>query len=239
MRINQFIAHAGICSRRKAEDLVISGRVTLNGEPVTELSTRVNPDSDDVRVDGQRVETESDLVYFMLWKPQRVVCSADDEKGRENVVDLIDTPMRIYPVGRLDFLTTGLILLTNDGELTHRLSHPSFEIDKSYRVIVRPPLRSADIQKLAAGIEIGDGETTHPCDISIVHQSLEKMTLSITLHEGRNRQIRRMMEAVDRSVEQLHRFAYGPLTLNGLNYGSYRPLNRLEINSLKQMVNLV
>ena len=225
MRLNAWLARAGVASRRKADELIKAGRVTVNGRP-GELNTFVAA-GDDVRLDGTPLERQH-VAYVLLHKPRAVVTTASDPQGRPTVVGLVAHPTRIVPVGRLDAETTGALLLTNDGELAHRLAHPRYQVDKVYEVVTQRPLSDAQLERLQTGVELEDGPTA-PAAV----RRLGPNRIELTLHEGRNRQVRRMVEAVGDRVLELHRSRYGPLTLEGLEPGAWRELEASEVRRLR------
>lgn len=229
MRLAKFLAGAGVASRRASEEIIRDGRVTIDGEVVDDPARDVD-ESNTVTVDGQPVgQRAAQLVVYALNKPSGVVSTAKDPQRRPTVVALIGGPLRLYPVGRLDADTTGLILLTNDGELAHRLTHPKFEVDKTYRAVVRnPPVRGETLDVLRAGVELDDGKTA-PARVVRVKPD----TLEITIHEGRKRQVKRMCEHVGHRVVSLQRIRFGPLQLGELKLGSYRRLNEREVSLLR------
>jgi 23S rRNA pseudouridine2605 synthase len=216
VRLNAFLARGGVASRRGAEELIRAGRVTVNGEPAG-LATFVER-GDDVEVDGRRVELEP-LAYVLLHKPAGVVTTARDPQGRPTVVGLVDHPRRIVPVGRLDADTTGALLLTNDGELAHRLAHPRYEVDKVYVADVEGEPSDAALRALAEGVELEDGRTA-PARI----RRLCPSRVELTIHEGRKHQVKRMCEAVGHPVIHLHRSSYAGLGVEGLELGEWREL---------------
>ncbi len=227
MRIAKFLADAGVASRRAAEELVRGGRVALDGELLTDVATDVDPDAR-VTLDGVPVAPVLERVVVALHKPLGVVSTAADPQGRPTVVELVASPLRLYPVGRLDIDTSGLILLTNDGSLAHRLTHPSFEVGKTYRAVVRrPPVREPAIRSLRRGVTLDDGATA-PAGV----RRLAPDTLEITIHEGRHRQVRRMCEAVGHPVAALERVAIGRLALGRLATGAHRRLSSAEVAAL-------
>lgn len=235
-RLQKVISQSGIASRRQAEKLILEGRVSLNGKTVTELGTKVAIGRDKVRIDGKLIESEK-LIYLLFYKPKGVVTTLHDPQGRKNIKEFIkEIPQRVYPVGRLDYNTEGLLLLTNDGELTHSLIHPSKKVDKVYlaRVVGRPPEEKLDL--LRAGIQLEDGVTS-PAIIKQKKYDKDKneTLLEITIHEGKNRQIRRMCETIGHPVNQLKRIQFAFLTLEGLKRGRYRQLSSLEVEELKAM----
>ena len=229
MRLAKHLAHAGVASRRAAEQLIFHGHVTVGGKVVTDPATDVDG-SKPITVDGRPVGgTEQERAVYILNKPPGVVSTSHDTHGRKTVVDLVHAERRLYPVGRLDADSTGLILLTDDGELAHRLTHPSFEVPKTYRAVVRnPPVREPALRKLREGIELDDGRTS-PAKVRKISSS----ELEITVHEGRKRQIRRMCEAIDHRVESLERVAFGPLRLGNLPIGGHRRLTPAEVERLR------
>jgi 23S rRNA pseudouridine2605 synthase len=225
VRLNAWLARAGVASRRKADELIKAGRVTVNGAP-GELNTVVQP-GDDVSLDGRPLARQK-LAYVLLHKPAATVTTASDPQGRRTVVDLVDHPSRVVPVGRLDADTTGVLLLTNDGELAHRLAHPSYEVDKVYEVECRTQPADADLDRLRAGVRLDDGPT-RPAGV----RRIDGARIELTIHEGRNRQVKRMLEAVGHRVRRLHRSRYGPLTLEGLEPGAWRELEPVEVERLR------
>lgn len=232
MRINKYIAHAGVASRRKAEELIKQGLVTLNGQMVTELATTVKS-GDRVEVEGQPIYNE-EKVYYLLNKPRGVISSVRDDKGRQTVVDLLpEVKERIYPVGRLDWDTSGLLILTNDGDFTDKMLHPRHEIDKVYVARVKGLASKDNLRPLTKGIVI-DGKKTQPARYRIVKTDREKnrSVVELTIHEGRNHQVKKMFEAVGLMVDKLSRTRFGTLDLSGLNPGEARRLNKKEIRQL-------
>lgn len=231
MRLNAFLARAGVASRRRADDLIREGRVQVNGEP-GELNTVVGA-YDVVEIDGRRVERQP-LVYVLLNKPTGVVTTASDPQGRPTVVDLVDHEVRVVPVGRLDVDTSGAILLTNDGPLAHRLAHPRYGVPKVYDADVEGSPSPAEIEALRKGVMLEDGRTA-PAGVRIIRRGSRVSRLEITLHEGRNRQVRRMCEAVGLPVQSLHRRRYAGLRLVGLGPGQWRELTRDEVAALREV----
>jgi 23S rRNA pseudouridine2605 synthase len=230
MRLNRYLARAGVASRRGADELIRSGRVRVNGEP-GELHTIVDA-GDTVEVDGHRVEPEQ-TALLLLHKPRGVVTTARDPQGRRTVVDLVPDEPHVVPVGRLDRETTGALLLTNDGELAHRLAHPSFGVEKTYLVDVDGDPGDEALRRLEEGVDLDDGRTA-PARV----RRLDPSRLELTLHEGRNRQVRRMCEAVGHPVRRLHRSGYAGLVLTGLAPGAWRALTRDEAAALRRRVGL-
>jgi 23S rRNA pseudouridine2605 synthase len=224
VRLNAYLARAGVASRRKADELIKAGRVTVNGEP-GQLNTFVGR-ADRVEVDGDPV-TAQKLAYVLLHKPAGTVTTASDPQGRPTVVDLVDVPERVVPVGRLDVETTGALLLTNDGPLAHRLAHPRYGVEKVYVAEVEGRPGQDALRALAEGVELEDGRTA-PATV----RCLAPSRVELTLHEGRNRQVRRMLEAVGHPVSHLHRAVYAGLTLEGLEPGAWRELEPSEVQRL-------
>lgn len=226
IRLQKFLAHAGVCSRRAAEGLITEGKVTVNGAVVTELGSRVDPGKDRVAVDGKAVGLDEKPVYLLLHKPVGVITSC--KHGNAKVVtDLVDVPERVYPVGRLDQDSSGLLLLTNDGRIHHRLSHPSFDHEKEYRVRVNRPITAGAIKKMERGIRLKEG-MTRPCRIKRTGDD----AYVIVLQEGRNRQIRRMAQAVGYEVVSLKRVRMASITLGNTRSGAWRHLNASEVKRL-------
>jgi len=227
VRLAKFLAHGGVASRRKAEEIVAKGLVTVGGEVVTDPARDVDA-GDDVRVNGKPVAAERREVWAVN-KPAGVVSTAREPGSRSAVVDLVDTDARLYPVGRLDAETTGLLLLTNDGALADRLTHPRYEVPKTYRVRLGKPISDRDLERLRRGVELDDGRTA-PAEV----RGLTDREVEIVLREGRNRQVRRMVEAVGNRVVALQRVKFGPLALGRLQSGGARKLSEAEVARLRE-----
>src|SRR3954452_9249035 len=225
MRLNAYLARAGVASRRKADDLIKAGRVTVNGDS-GQLNTFVES-RDRVEVDGQPVSLQR-LLYRLLYKPSGVVTTASDPQGRPTVVELVPAEPRVVPVGRLDADTTGALLLTNDGDLAHRLAPPRYGVEKVYEATVEREPDDAALGALAAGVELDDGRTA-PARV----RRLAPHRIELSIHEGRNRQVRRMLDAVGHPVTTLHRSRYAGLTLDGLDPGGWRELDDDELAALR------
>jgi 23S rRNA pseudouridine2605 synthase len=233
-RLQKILARAGISSRRRAEELIAGGRVAVNGVVATEPGTKADPEADAITVDGRMLELRIASVYLVLYKPAGYMTTLKDPQGRPLVTDLLTgIRERVYPVGRLDYNTEGLLLLTNDGEWANALAHPRHEVDKEYHVRVRGRVSPEQLRRLAGGVELEDG-TTAPAVARIVRESENNTWLSITIHEGRYRQVRRMCEAVSLSVVRLKRVRYGFLGLEGLKMGEYRFLTADEAARLRR-----
>ena len=228
-RLQKIIARAGLTSRRNAEKLIFEGKVTVDGKTAT-LGTCADSQKNKICVDGKILTFDAEKIYLLLNKPRGYVCTAKDERGRKTVLDLIGISERIYPVGRLDLNSEGLLLLTNDGDLMNALIHPKFKIDKTYRAKISGNLTEEKLNQLRAGIELEDGLTA-PAEIFL----LEKNLVEITIHEGRNRQIRRMFTAIGCEVKRLQRVKFAGLTLEGVKVGKFRPLTSDEITFLKNL----
>ncbi|MCU9595384.1 rRNA pseudouridine synthase [Caldibacillus thermolactis] len=231
-RLQKVIAHAGIASRRKAEELILQGKVTVNGEVVKQLGTKVGP-NDVVEVNGIKVEKEAP-VYFLFYKPKGVVTTVKDDKNRKTVLDFFpEVTERIYPVGRLDYDTSGILLMTNDGEFANLLTHPKYEIEKTYIAKVKGIPTREHLKQLQKGIRLDDGLTA-PAKAKFLSANKRKNTaiIELTIHEGRNRQVRRMFEKIGYPVMKLKRERYAFLDLTGLNAGEWRPLTPHEVKQL-------
>lgn len=234
-RLQKRIAQAGVASRRKAEKLITAGVVKVNGKVITELGTKVDP-SDKIEVDGVPIESES-LHTYLFYKPRGVISSANDDKGRKTVVDFFeDTPYRLYPIGRLDYDTSGLLLMTNDGELANQLMHPRHEVPKVYVAKITGTLTPEEIYSLTHGVRI-DGKKTAPAKLKILRTDTKKkfQIVQLTIHEGHYHQVKKMFQAVGHLVDKLSREKYAFLTLNSLTSGEYRELTHEEVHKLKNM----
>ncbi len=232
--MQKYLADRGVCSRRKAESLILAGRVTVNGVAVTVLGSKVDPNTDQVAVDQEMVSATQKLRYLLLYKPTGYICSVKDERGRRTVLDLLpEVKERVYPVGRLDYDTSGLLLLTNDGDLTACLLHPSYEVNKTYRAVVKGCPTVQALNKLKQGIRLQDGLTA-PAKVKLLRRE-ENALIELTIHEGRNRQVRRMLEAVGYPVLHLKRVRFAFLDLTGLHPGEWRDLTAAEIQQLKRI----
>ena len=233
MRINKYIARSGITSRRKADELVSQGRVRVNGRKVTEPGTEVF-DEDVVTVDGRVVKPACDFIYLALNKPVGYLTSASDDRGRPTVMDLLtDVDERVFHIGRLDYDTSGLLLLTNDGDLAQRISHPSHELDKTYIAKISGYLSPGKLDRLRKGVDIG-GYVTRPAKVEVIKEGKNDI-IEVTIHEGKNRQVRKMFEAVGTEVLELKRVSIGEIRLGHTKEGQYRKLTGHEIDYLKSI----
>lgn len=231
IRLQKFLSEAGVASRRKAEEMIRSGMVKVNGA-VAQIGDSIDPKKDTVVVKGKKVRKENNLRYILLNKPRGYVTTTDDDLGRKCVLELVrDVKERIYPVGRLDRVSEGALILTNDGAFANAMMHPSRHVPKTYRVTVRPGVTSEQVDMLSTGIDL-DGRMTAPAEVRILSKEDDRAVLEIVLYEGRNRQIRRMCEAVSLEVARLRRIAVGPVKLGMLQTGEWRDLTPAEVESL-------
>ena len=232
-RLQKFLANAGIASRRKCEELILDGKIEVNGAIVTELGTKVS-EKDIVKYNGKIVKTEEEKIYILLNKPIGYVTTAKDQFNRDTVLDLIKINKRIVPVGRLDMYTSGALILTNDGEFVNMLSHPKNEIDKTYNVTVKGNVTNEDIEQLQKGVKIDDEYITKPAKVKILKIDKEKniSRIQITIHEGKNRQVRKMCEAINKKVLALHRCKIGNIEVKDLKVGNWRYLSKKEVENL-------
>ena len=233
MRINQYIASAGVTSRRKADEMIEAGRVRINGAVLLNPGYHVQ-DGDIVEVDGARIEPEQKKVYYLLNKPAGYVTSTSDKEGRPVVTELVPDSIRVFPVGRLDYNTTGLLILTNDGELSNKLMHPSHGFDKKYLVRANGIVTLAEAKRLENGVDIG-GFVTSPAEVHLIKHDRNSTIAEITIHEGKNRQVRRMFKAIGHPVLELSRIGLGNLTIGRLSQGQCRKLSPAEVDYLKRV----
>jgi len=232
MRLNKFLAQCGLGSRRKCDHLIQSGLVTVNGTTIAELGTSIDESNDDVKVNNRLVTRARQNIYLLLNKPAGYVTSVSDELGRKTVFDLVPDDERLFSVGRLDKNTEGLLLLTNDGDTCYRLTHPKFEIDKIYQVTIDKELSDSDRAKLERGVMLESGMTA-PC--KVLTSARNKKSLTVTIHEGKKRQVRRMLETLGYRVKRLVRTRFGNLTIDGLPDGKWRHLTDAEVDELKSL----
>ena len=237
MRINKYIALCGVASRRKAEELILAGRVTVNDEVMTEHSYKVDEENDIVKVDDKLIKEENKLVYILLNKPEGYITTVKDQFDRPSVLDLVsDIKERVYPIGRLDYETSGLLLLTNDGDLTYKLTHPKHEVDKTYVARVKGKLTKEEIERFKTGLKIED-YTTAPAKLKVIKydEQRDSSLLEIKIHEGKNRQVRKMCKAINHPVLRLRRSAMGKIKIGDCEIGKYRYLTEDEIKYLKNL----
>lgn len=236
MRLQKYLAMSGVASRRASEKLIAEGHVTVNGKVITEMGVSVE-DGDRVCVNGKAVHIEAEKHYIAYYKPVGEVTTASDPEGRATVMDKFrDFPVRLYPVGRLDYDSEGLLLLTNDGELMNNLLHPSHEVDKTYLVKVSNHMTREELQRLREGVRMeDDSRLTSPARVKLMHEDALCSVLLVTIHEGRYRQVRRMFEAVGHQVVTLKRVGFGPILLGDLPRGMWRELNPLEVSALRRV----
>jgi len=231
-RLQKILSAAGICSRREAETLILEGKVAVNGKVASELGVKADPDKDVIKVEGHRVDTGGHKLYLMLNKPRGYISSTKDPEGRKTVTELMGKGFqRVYPVGRLDYDSEGLLLLTNDGDFANLVTHPSREVSKTYRVKVRGVMTDEELKKLASGVMLEDGMTA-PARVKKEKLSETNSWIDITIHEGRNRQVRRMCDALGHPVLKLKRTKVGPLEIGQLEPGEFRELTKSEIMAM-------
>lgn len=232
-RLQKYLAECGIASRRKCEEYILQGKVQVNGKTITELGVKVNPEKDKITFEGKNVKQEERKVYILLNKPIGYVTTSDEQFGRDKVLDLVKVRERVVPVGRLDMYTSGALILTNDGDFVYKVTHPKHEITKTYTVTVKGIIKNEEVEQLRKGVKIDD-YTTRPAKVKIKKTDEEKdiSRLEITIHEGKNRQVRRMCESVGRRVIALHRSKIGNIGVKDIELGKWRYLKDFEVNTL-------
>lgn len=233
IRLDKYLSSSGACSRRAVDEFLKTNSVTINGNQATESGLRINPDKDVVLINKKPIK-KPELLYFMLNKPKGIITTASDEYGRENVLSFIKTTERIFPIGRLDKDTHGLILLTNDGDLTNHLIHPRYHVPKIYEAKIARELLPYQLECLRSGVMLEDG-LTQPAEVKVIKKHRDHSIIQITLHEGKKRQIRRMCEALKITLLDLQRVQFGPLKLDDLPLGKYRRLSNSEVEQLKNL----
>ena len=231
MRLNKFLSNSGLASRRKCDQLIEEGKVFVNGKQVTELGSQINEKKDKVTVEGKTITLPSSFVYIKLNKPKGYACTAHDEKGRKTIYDLIDSEERLFSIGRLDYDTEGLILLTNDGDFANKVAHPKFNIDTEYRVTVEGEIKESEMAVMRKGVVV-DGQRMPSAIVNFISYENGYTKLSVIIDEGQNRQIRRMFEAIGKTIKLLKRVRIGQVRLGGLRRGDYKDLTEVELNSL-------
>ena len=232
-KITKYLANCGVASRRKCEEYIKQGKIKVNGEIVTELGTKINPEKDIIEFENKKIKQNSKNIYILLNKPIGYVTTADDQFGRDTVLDLVKVRERIVPVGRLDMYTSGALILTNDGDFVYKVTHPKHEIEKTYTVTVKGIVQNSEVEQLRQGVKIEE-YTTKPAKVKILKTDIEKeiSRLEITIHEGKNRQVRKMCEAVGRKVLALHRSKIGNIGVKNIELGKWRYLNSKEVEQL-------
>lgn len=232
-RLQKYLAECGIASRRKCEEYILQGKIQVNGKIITELGVKVNPEKDKITFEGKNVKQEERKVYILLNKPIGYVTTSDEQFGRDKVLDLVKVRERVVPVGRLDMYTSGALILTNDGDFVYKVTHPKHEITKTYTVTVKGIIKNEEVEQLRKGVKIDD-YTTRPAKVKILKTDEEKdiSRLEITIHEGKNRQVRRMCESVGRKVIALHRSKIGNIGVKDIELGKWRYLKDFEVNTL-------
>jgi 23S rRNA pseudouridine2605 synthase len=237
MRLNRFIASSGVTSRRKADELIVMGKVRVNGKVVKELGVQVRPYQDQIVVDGATVSLRERHLYILLNKPKDYITTVKDEKDRKTVMDLVHSHERLYPVGRLDRNTTGVLLLTNDGDLTEKLTHPRYEIPRVYHVYLDKPLARADAERIASGgVNIGRGNVTSAVELDL--STRDQRDVMITLREGKYHEVRRLFETHGYEVQKLDRVSFAGITHAGMKRGESRPLTQREVKALKRFAGI-
>ena len=234
-RLQKYLAECGIASRRKCEEYILQGKVQVNGKTITELGVKVNPEKDKITFEGKNIKQEERKVYILLNKPIGYVTTSDEQFGRDKVLDLVKVRERVVPVGRLDMYTSGALILTNDGDFVYKVTHPKHEITKTYTVTVKGIIKNEEVEQLRKGVKIDD-YITRPAKVKILKTDEEKdiSRLEITIHEGKNRQVRKMCEAVGRNVVALHRSKIGNIGVKDLQLGTWRYLSEKEVEKLKK-----
>lgn len=233
-RLQKYMATCGVASRRKCEEIILEGRVTVNGEVIKGLGFKVTPGSDQVLVDSKPIHLEEKKLYIALHKPEGVVSTVKDERNRKTIIDLVDVKERVYPIGRLDYNTSGLILLTNDGDVYNKLIHPREEVNKVYIAVIKGIPNKESILQFCNGVDIG-GYVTAKANFRILEEFTDKCKVKITIHEGKNRQIRKMCDAIGYPVIALKRVAVGKINLGTLEKGKWRNLDAEEVEYLKSL----
>lgn len=231
MRLNKFLSNSGVASRRKSDELISQGKVFVNGKVVTELGLQINEKKDKVMVEGKQIKLPSSFVYIKLNKPKGYACTAHDEKGRKTIYDLIDCEERLFSIGRLDYDTEGLILLTNDGDFANMVAHPKYALEKEYQVTIEGEIKESELAVLRKGVVV-NGERMPSAKVSLLSIENNLSKVSVIINEGQNRQVRRMFEAIGRDIKLLKRVRIGTVKLGGLMRGKYKDLTEDELNAL-------
>ena len=233
IRLQKYLANNGVASRRKAEEMILTGKVSVNGKVVTELGTKINPSLDKIEVNGQEIKEENEHIYILLNKPIGYVTTVKDQFNRDSVLDLVKTNKRLVPVGRLDMYTSGALILTNDGDFVYKVTHPKHEIEKTYTVTIKGIVKQEEVEKLRQGVKIED-YITKPARVKILKTDEEKnqSRLEITIHEGKNRQVRKMCEAINHKVLALHRSKIAGIGVKDIELGKWRYLKEQEVKKI-------
>lgn len=231
MRLNKFLSNSGVASRRKCEEIILEGKVCVNGKQVLELGTVINEKKDKITVEGKTIKLPSSFVYIKLNKPKGYACTASDEKGRKTIYDLVDCQERLFSIGRLDFDTEGLIILTNDGDFANKVGHPKYNVEKEYRVTVEGEVKESEMAVMRKGVVV-DGDRMPSARVEWLSYEKGFTKLSVVIDEGQNRQVRRMFEAIGKSIKLLKRVRIGGVKLGGLKRGEYKDLTEAELNLL-------
>ena len=233
IRLQKYLANNGVASRRKAEEMILAGKVSVNGKVVTELGTKINPSLDKIEVNGQEIKEENEHIYILLNKPIGYVTTVKDQFNRDSVLDLVKTNKRLVPVGRLDMYTSGALILTNDGDFVYKVTHPKHEIEKTYTVTIKGIAKQEEVEKLRQGVKIED-YITKPARVKILKTDEEKnqSRLEITIHEGKNRQVRKMCEAINHKVLALHRSKIAGIGVKDIELGKWRYLKEQEVKKI-------
>ncbi len=231
MRLNKFLSNAGVASRRKCDELILEKKIQVNGKVVSELGTTINEKKDKITFEGREIKLPTSFVYIKLNKPKGYACTASDEKGRKTIYELVKCDERLFSVGRLDYDTEGLIILTNDGDFANKIMHPKFEIEKEYQVTIEGEIKESELAVMRKGVVV-DGEKMPPARVKFLDAKNGATRLSVVIHEGQNRQVRRMFEAIGKTIKLLKRVRIGEVKLGGLSRGDYKDLSIDELNSL-------
>lgn len=234
MRLQKFLAACGVASRRKSEDIISNGRVKVNNKVITEMGFKVNPNRDEILVDDKEITLEERKVYIILNKPKGYVTTVKEQFNRKKVIDLVNAPYRVFPVGRLDYNTSGLLILTNDGDLTFKLTHPKFKVEKVYIAKIRGIPTKGGIKRFETGLKI-ENYISAPASLKIIKKSEDYSIVEITIHEGKNRQVRKMCASIGHPVIDLKRIKIGRVSLGSLDVGNWRYLTEREINYFKKL----
>lgn len=231
MRLNKFLSNSGVASRRKCDQIILDGKVTVNGKVVNELGVNINEKRDKIEVEGKEIKLPSSFVYIKLNKPKGYACTAHDEKGRKTIYDLIDCEERLFSIGRLDYDTEGLILLTNDGDFANMVAHPKYALEKEYQVTIEGEIKESELAVLRKGVVV-NGERMPSAKVALLSIENNLSKVSVIINEGQNRQVRRMFEAIGRDIKLLKRVRIGTVKLGGLMRGKYKDLTEDELNAL-------